>query len=103
MISRLTLILLLHLNFCFEITAQNNVKGKIYEAQTDTVIPRVNVYNLNSKQSVRSGRDGSYTIAATEGDRLIFSITGFKPDTATVNYSMLLALHDITLYKEIIT
>jgi hypothetical protein len=103
MIFRPTLILLLLLNNCFEITAQNNVIGKIYEAQTDSVIAGVNVLNLNTKLSARSGRDGSYTIGASEGDRILFSITGFKPDTATVIYSMLLALHDVTLHKEIIS
>ncbi len=103
MIFRPTFILLLHLNTWFEITAQDNVKGKIYDAQTDSTIAGVNVFNLNTKQSVRSGSDGSYTIAASEGDRIMFSRVGFKPDTATVIYSMLLALYDVTLYKEIIT
>jgi|SRR5688572_27769 len=103
MIFRPTLILLLLLNNCFEITAQNNVNGKIYDAQTDSAIAGVNVYNLNTKLSVRSGSDGSYTIAASEGDRIMFSRIGFRPDTATVVYSMLLALHEVTLYKEIIT
>jgi hypothetical protein len=103
MIFRPTLILLLLLNNCFEITAQNNVKGKVYDAQTDSAIAGVNVYNLNTKLSVRSGSDGGYTIAASEGDRLMFSRIGYKPDTATVIYAMLLALHDVTLYKEIIT
>ena len=103
MIFRPTLILLLLLNICFEITAQNNVKGKVYDSQTDSTIAGVNVYNLNTKLSVRSGSDGSYTIAASEGDRIMFSRIGFRPDTATVIYSMLLALHEVTLYKEIIT
>ena len=103
MIFRPTLILLLLLNIFFEIDAQDNVKGKIYDAQTDSTIAEVNVFNLNTKQSVRSGSDGSYTIAASEGDRIMFSRIGFMPDTATVIYSMLLALHDVTLYKEIIT
>jgi len=103
MIFRPTLILLLLLNNCFEITAQDNVKGKVYDAQTDSTIAGVNIYNLNTKLSVRSGIDGSYTIAASEGDQIIFSRIGFMPDTATVIYSMLLALHDVTLYKEIIT
>ena len=79
------------------------MKGKIYEAQTDSTIGGVNVYNLNTKLSVRSGRDGAYAIAAAEGDRIIFSITGFKADTATVIYSMLLALHDVTLHKQVVT
>lgn len=103
MIFRPTVILLLLLNICFEITAQNNVKGKVYDSQTDSTIAGVNVYNLNTKLSVRSGSDGSYTIAASEGDRIMFSRIGFRPDTATVIYSMLLTLHEVTLYKEIIT
>ena len=103
MIFRPTLILLILLNNCFEITAQDNVKGKIYDAQTDSTIAGVNVFNLNTKLSVRSGSDGSYAIAASEGVRIMFSRIGFMPDTATVIYSMLLALHDVTLYKEIIT
>jgi len=103
MIFRPTLILLLLLNICFEIAAQDNVKGKVYDGQTDSTIAGVNVYNLNTKQFVRSGSDGSYTIAASEGDRIMFSRIGFRSDTATVIYSMLLALHDVTLYKEVIT
>jgi len=103
MIFRPTLILLLLLNNCFEISAQDNVKGKVYDAQTDSTIAGVNIYNLNTKLSVRSGNDGSYTIAASEGDLIMFSRIGFRPDTATIIYSMLLALHDVTLYKEIIT
>ena len=103
MIFRLTLILLLLLSNFFELAAQDTVKGKIYDAQTDSVIAGVNVFNLNTKQSVRSGIDGNYTIAASEGDQIIFSRIGFRPDTATVIHSMLLALHEVTLYKEIIT
>jgi hypothetical protein len=103
MIFRLTLILLLLLKCCVEIIGQDNVKGKIYEAQTDSVIAGVNVYNLNTRSTVRSDKDGSYTIAAAEGDRIVFSIMGFRPDTATVTFSMLLLLHDVTLSKKIIT
>ena len=102
MILRPILVSHLLLNFCVEIAAQNNVKGKIYEGQTDSVIAGVNVYNLNTKSTVRSLRDGSYAIAAAEGDRLVFSITGFKPDTTTVVYSMLFAWHNVTLFKEVI-
>ena len=78
------------------------LKGKIYEAQTDSTIAAVNVYNLNTKQISRSGMDGNYLIAATEDDRLVFSMTGFKPDTVTVTYSMLLTQYDVTLYRQIV-
>ena len=78
------------------------MKGKIYEAQTDLTLATVNIYNLHTKHSVRSGIDSNYTIAATEGEQLVFSMTGFKPDTVTVTYSMLLTQCDVTLYKQIV-
>lgn len=83
--------------------AQNVVKGKIYEAQTDSTIAAVNVYNLNTKHSAHSGMDGNYLIVAAEDDWLVFSVTGFKSDTVTVTYSMLLTQYDVTLYRQIVT
>jgi hypothetical protein len=102
MIFRLLIASLL-LSICCDIHGQHVLKGKIYEAQTDSVIAAVNVYNLNTKRSAHSGRDGNYVIAATEDDRLVFSMTGFKPDTVTVTYSMLLTQHDVTLYTQVVT
>ena len=78
------------------------LKGKIYEAQTDSSIAAVNVYNLHTKQLVRSGIGGNYAIAAAEDQQIVFSMTGFKPDTVTVTYSMLLTQYDVTLYKQVV-
>lgn len=103
MIIRSIVIAFLSLCICSQVGAQPMVKGKIYEAGTDSAIVAVNVYNLNTKQSARSGIDGYYAIAAAEGERLVFSITGFKPDTVTVVYHMLLVQYDVTLYKQIVT
>lgn len=85
------------------IYGQTIVKGKVYEAITDSVIKAVNVYNLHTKLSVRTGADGSYSITAAEGEQLVFSIVGYYPDTITVIYSMLLTQHDVTLYREVIS
>ena len=79
------------------------LKGKIYEAQTESVMATVNVYNLNTKQIARSGMDGNYLIVAAEGERLVFSMTGFNPDTVTVAFSMLLTQYDVTLQRQIVT
>ena len=103
MISRLIVTALFFLFIFNQVSAQLIVKGKIYDAETDSVIVAVNVYNLNTKQSTRSGIDGNYAIAAAEGERLVFSITGFKPDTVTVTYDMLLIQFDVTLRKQIVT
>ena len=103
MFLRLKLFALLLFTFCLEIHAQSIVKGNIYDAKTDSVIAAVNVYNVNTKRSARSDLNGSYSIIAAEGDQLVFSIAGYKPDTVTVEYFMLLAQHDVTLHNEIIT
>ena len=84
MIIRPIATVLFFLYGCSQINAQLLVKGKIYDAETDSVIVAVNVYNINTKQSARSGNDGNYAIAAAEGERLVFSVTGFKPDTVIV-------------------
>jgi hypothetical protein len=102
MITRLIVVLLL-LNFCCNINAQSLLKGKIYEAETDSIIAAANVFNLNTKISVRSEIDGNYRIAATEGDQVVFSIAGFKPDTVTVAYSILITQYDATLHRQIIS
>ena len=103
MIIRLIATVLFFLYGCSQVNAQLLVKGKIYDAETDSVIVAVNVYNINTKQSARSGNDGNYAIAAAEGERLVFSITGFKPDTVTVMYHMLIIPYDVTLRKQVVT
>jgi hypothetical protein len=103
MLLRLKLFIFLLFSFCIGIHGQSIVKGKVYDAKTDSVLLAVNVYNVNTKQSARSDLSGSYSIIATEGDQLVFSVMGYKPDTVTVVYSMILAQHDVTLRSEIIT
>jgi len=103
MIDRPVIIILLLLNFCGSLRAQSVLKGKIYEAGTDSLINAVTVFNKNSKLFVHSRSDGSYSIIATEGDRIIFSSVGFMPDTVTVGYDMLLTQHDVTLSVQAIS
>ena len=103
MFLRLKLVAFLLFTFFMEIHAQSIVKGKIYDAKTDSVVAAVNVYNVNTKQSARSDIRGNYSIIAAEGDQLVFSVAGYRPDTVTIVYSMLLAQHDVTLLNEVIT
>jgi len=103
MITRPIVTALILFTLCSEINAQATVKGKIYEAETDSAISAANIYNLTTKLSVRSDANGNYSIAATEGEQLVFSMVGFKPDTVIVSYSMLLIQHDVTLYKQVVT
>jgi len=103
MINRLIIFILLSLSFCGNLNAQTFLKGKVYEAGTDSLINGVTVFNSTAKLSVHSRADGSYTIMAAEGDRIIFSSIGFVPDTIKVSYDMLLTQHDVTLSVQAIS
>ncbi len=85
------------------LTAQQTLKGKVYEAETDSVIAAVNIYNTATKSSTRSAADGSYSIIAREGDVIIFSVSGFMQDTITVRFHQLLTQYDATLHRQIIS
>jgi hypothetical protein len=85
------------------LNAQQTLKGKVYEAETDSVIAAVNIYNTTTKNSVRSAIDGSYRIIAKEGDVIIFSVSGFMQDTITVRFDQLLTQYDATLHRQIIS
>ncbi len=98
MITRLIIGALLLSGFCNKLAAQTFLKGKIYEAGTDSLINDVTIFNSTSKLAVHSSPDGSYAIAAAEGNRIIFSAAGFMPDTLMVSYDMLRTQHDITLF-----
>lgn len=102
MINRLVIISFFLMNFCNKTGAQTLLKGKIYQATSDSVLVAVNVLNVTKNRSARSGPDGRYTITAEEGDKVIFSMTGYKTETVTVTYGMLLTQYDATLTLHII-
>jgi hypothetical protein len=103
MINRLIIFILLSLSFCGNLNAQTFLNGKVYEAATDSLINGVTVFNSTAKLSIHSRTDGSYTIMAAEGDRIIFSSIGFVPDTIKVSYDMLLTQHNVTLFVQAIS
>lgn len=88
--------------FSTQLGAQQTLKGKVYEAVTDSVMPAVNILNSNTKISTRSGTDGTYSIAAAEGDIIIFSTSGYQPDTITVRFDYLLTQYDATMLRRVI-
>jgi len=96
-------VLILLLSASDQLNAQQTLKGKVYEAATDSLIAAVNIYNTTTKKSTRSADDGNYSIVAAEGDIIIFSASGFKPDTITVSFSLLLTEHNPGLHRQIIS
>jgi hypothetical protein len=77
--------------------AQSILSGRIYEKMSDSLLTGINVLNTTTRASVRSDKEGHYSIAANEGDKIIFSGAGFVPDTLKVTYDKLLTQQDITL------
>jgi CarboxypepD_reg-like domain len=103
MTRRFLLLFIMLINAGAILYAQQQVKGKIYSASTDSVVNAASVYNKNLRVLAFSGSNGFYTIQASEGDTLIFSAIGYMPDTLTVQFHMLLVQNDITLQMRIIT
>lgn len=83
--------------------AQQTVSGRIFSGLTDSVVRHATVVNKRTGQLKISGTDGRYTIAAMEGDSLIFSAVGYISDTTIVEFHMLLTDLDITLPQRIIS
>lgn len=63
----------------------------------------VNVFNTRSRISVRTATDGSYALPVLEGDRVIFSMAGYRPDTVTASFQLLLTQYDPGLKIQTIT
>ena len=87
----------------YQLIAQQTIKGKVYDAATDSVIAAVNIFNTTIKISTRSSANGSFSITAAEGDILIFSASGFNPDTLIVRFDFLITQYDVSLHRRIIS
>lgn len=89
--------------FVSNVQAQSTLNGRIYEKASDSVVAGINVWNNTTKASVRSDKEGRYSITANEGDIIIFSGAGFANDTLMVSYDKLLTQQDITMEIQFIS
>jgi len=87
---------------CTGIFSQSILSGKIYDIR-DSLLPGVTVFNPSLRIVTKAGADGTYSIAAAEGDKVVFSIAGYETDTLTVQFHMLLTTQDITLKPWVIS
>lgn len=76
-ISSLIVLLILTSNTVFS----QNIKGYIYELVSSNPIWNASIKNMNTGESVDSGRDGAFSIKGKVGDYLIISSTGYLTDT----------------------
>jgi len=77
--------------------AQQVLKGKIYDRETDSTLASTTVFNATKKVYALSARDGDYLIEAKEGDKVVFSSVGHLPDTVKVLNYMIDAGYDVTM------
>ncbi len=85
--------------FCFieQSGAQQLLKGKIYDRQTDSVLASTTILNATKKVYALSSREGEYSIEAREGDKIVFSSVGYLSDTFKVMNYMIDAGYDVTM------
>lgn len=84
------------------VLSQTSITGKVYEATTDSVLAGVTVMNSAGTSFVQTDKNGYYHIAAREDDKLIFTISGYEPDTLLVENYMFYTRMDITLHVKAI-
>ena len=89
--------ILLLLGYASNTAAQSALQGKIYDVKTDSLLTGVTIMNITGKKFVLSDRNGQYSIAAAENDLLVFSFSGYAPDTIPVEPYMFYTRFDITL------
>ncbi len=77
--------------------AQQLMKGRIYDKDSDSALVSVTIFNLSRKLYALSTRDGDYAIVAQEGDKVVFTSVGYKPDTVKVMNYMIDAGYDVTM------
>lgn len=61
------------------------IDGFVNSKSNKTALPDVQIINLDSKQSTKSGSTGYFSISAEVGNKLTFSLEGYKIDTVYIN------------------
>jgi len=99
MLSRL-LFFGLFLLFGASAGAQSILTGRVFDGFSETRLGDVSIYNKSSGLRIRAAIDGTFSLEAKEGDSLIFTRTGFVPDTVRVSFEHLLTRYDVNLQHE---
>jgi hypothetical protein len=94
---RLLLLLLFVAGSTRSLSAQSVITGKLYDGKNDSLLVGVTVMNISAKQFILSDKNGQYTIKAAENDLLVFSYSGYTPDTIPVEPYMFYTRLDVTL------
>jgi hypothetical protein len=69
--------------------AEGRVRGLVVHAADSSALGSVHVINLSKARGTASAENGSFAIAASEGDQIMFQSVGFTNDTITVTPAVL--------------
>jgi hypothetical protein len=69
--------------------AQQFLVGRVHKNDSEDVLLAVTVENLALHKYDQSDMGGNFRIPASPGDRVVFSIAGYRPDTVIISGSML--------------
>ena len=81
--------LLFFLLLSFNGHAQQFLTGKIFKNGSTEILVSVSIHNITHQHFDLSEENGSYRIQAMPGDRVIFTMIGYRADTLTVTDDML--------------
>lgn len=85
--------IILLFTFMFTINAQN-ITGTVYEKQTNTPLPGVNVYWSQTTSGVTTNANGWFQISTVnKTNKLVFSYVGYTNDTQTITNNQPLAVY----------
>jgi hypothetical protein len=82
--------------------AQQMLAGRIHKKNSQDVLLAVTVENLALYKFDQSDMGGNYRIQASPGDRVVFSITGYRPDTVTVDEGILSDRYEVYLVPNVV-
>ncbi len=79
-----TVLFILLLALSMNTLGQNVIEGSVISADNNSALAGVNIINHTTGQGTISDIDGNFSIAASEGDSLVFSFLGMT--TVNINY-----------------
>jgi hypothetical protein len=83
--------------------AQRAFLGKIYKKGSSELLMAVSVQNRTRKRFDISDMGGNFRVPADQGDTVLFTSAGYKPDTVIVSAYMLTESFDIYLEPRVVT
>ena len=75
------------------------MRGRVIDRENDLILPAVNFYNRTKKEFSQSDRGGYYAMAASPGDTVFVSTSGYKQDTLIIKSRWLVDTVNIYLSR----